>query len=96
MNTEIYKFKAKNETLSTELDAAKSKVHELEINNRELRRVNQIRTFTPLSPRVTVVFNLDSVVYELQRVKFPVAKWIPLSIELELIHIAHSMNAQFS
>ena len=76
LNTEIYEFKAKNETLSTKLDGAKSKVHELEINNRELimRRVNQGRTFTPLPPRVTVVFNLDSVMYELQRVKFPVAK----------------------
>ena len=97
LNTEIYEFKAKNETLSTKLDAAKSKVHELETNNRELimRRVNQGRTFTPLPPRVTVVFNLDSVMYELQRVKFPVAKWIPLSIELELTHITYSMNIQF-
>ena len=94
LNTGIYEFKAKNETLSTELDAAKSKVHELEINNREPGRVDQVRTFTQLPPRVTAVFNLDSVMYELQRVEFPVAKWIPLSSELELMHVAYSVNAQ--
>lgn len=96
LNTGIYEFKAKNETLLTELDAAKSRVHQLELNNRELmRRVNQVNRFTPLPSRVAVVFNLDSVIYELQRTKFSVANWKPLSIELNVAHIASSKNTQF-
>ena len=76
LNTEIYEFKAKNVTLLTELDEAKLKVHDLEINNRELRSVNQVRAFTQ---RHTAAFNLDSVMYELQRAKFPVGRWESLS-----------------
>ena len=77
----------------TELDAAKLRVHELELNYRELmRRVNQVNRFTPLPSRVA---DLDSVMYELQKTKFPVANWKPLSIELNVVHIASSKNTQF-
>ena len=60
LNTGIYGFKAKNETLLTELAAVKSRVHELELNNRELmRRVNQVNRFTPLPSGVAVVSICD-------------------------------------
>ena len=87
LNTEIYEFKAKNGKLLTELDAAKSKVHELEINNRELMTVSQVKTFTQ---RHTAAFNLDSVIYELQRAKFPVVYWEPLSRHLNTWYCLHT------
>ena len=89
LNTEIYEFKAKNGTLLTELDIAKLKVHDLEINNRELRSVNQVRTFTQ---RHTAAFNLDSVMYELQRAKFPVGKWQSLSNHLSILYLGDSFR----